>query len=239
MAPYKQYIVWPSLACHLLLSLARAQTFDEAKFNSVVAKVEADALEIARKVEELYRDRCSVALLSECAKSNYEHCRSSYPSESCPGGEDFNAPVCGDGVTCSALYSFEVTSVVIPRDLATGPDNNPTDPQVIETICFTQSLNQFIRDKRAADKAFWSTIGYEPSYMYFGSHNGAFRLSPATHYDSCNTYDPRIRPWYVAASSGPKNVIMVLDEVSWEESFGSYSAPFERLIYSCNSSLDP
>ena len=48
---------------------------------------------------------------------------------------------------------------------------------------------------------------------YFGSHNGGvFRLSPATHYSSCNTYDPRVRPWYVAASSGPKNIIMVLDK---------------------------
>ena len=52
-----------------------------------------------------------------------------------------------------------------------------------------------------------------PFPRYFGSHNGGvFRLSPATHYSNCNEFDPRIRPWYVAASSGPKNIIMVLDK---------------------------
>ena len=52
-----------------------------------------------------------------------------------------------------------------------------------------------------------------PFPRHFGSHNGGvFRLSPATHYGNCNEFDPRIRPWYVAASSGPKNIIMVLDK---------------------------
>ncbi len=26
-----------------------------------------------------------------------------------------------------------------------------------------------------------------------------------------NNYDPRIRPWYVAASTGPKDVVLILD----------------------------
>ena len=47
--------------------------------------------------------------------------------------------------------------------------------------------------------------------MYFGSKNGAFRIYPARQTDECGSYDPRIRPWYVAGSSGPKNIIMILD----------------------------
>ena len=32
----------------------------------------------------------------KCANSNYEHCSSAYPDESCPGGEDLNSPKCID-----------------------------------------------------------------------------------------------------------------------------------------------
>jgi len=185
--------------------------FNEEKFDRLVEKVEADAIELAQKVEELYKNRCELAILADCVNGNYDHCMSSYPDETCPGGDDLNRPECGDGTECSALYSFSVSSIALPSEVANGPGRNPTDPLVIETICFTKPLDEFIAAKRAADQPFWEEIGYPPNQYYFGSTNGAFRLSPATHYSSCNTYDPRVRPWYVAASSGPKNIIMVLD----------------------------
>ena len=47
--------------------------------------------------------------------------------------------------------------------------------------------------------------------MQFGSHDGTFRIYPARQSNTCGNYDPRLRPWYIAASSGPKNIIMVLD----------------------------
>ena len=47
--------------------------------------------------------------------------------------------------------------------------------------------------------------------MYFGAHNGVFRIFPARHSKSCSSYDNRKRPWYVAASSGPKDIIIILD----------------------------
>ena len=47
--------------------------------------------------------------------------------------------------------------------------------------------------------------------MYFGAHNGVFRIFPARHSKVCDSYDNRKRPWYVAASSGPKDIIIILD----------------------------
>jgi len=173
---------------------------------------EDDMIKLALKVEELYQDRCEATLLQDCFQGSYDHCLSSYPNTTCHGGDDLNTPACGDGITCSTKYSFSVTSVSLPREVATGPNGNPTDSQVIETVCFTRGLDDYFAQKRAADEAFWRLqIGYEPSSMYFGSHNGAFRLSPATQDISCGAFDPRTRDWYVAASSGPKNIVMVLD----------------------------
>ena len=47
--------------------------------------------------------------------------------------------------------------------------------------------------------------------MYFGSQNGIFRIYPARQSEECGVYDPRVRPWFVAGSSGPKNVVLILD----------------------------
>ncbi len=47
--------------------------------------------------------------------------------------------------------------------------------------------------------------------MYFGSHDGTFRIYPGLNSDTCGGFDPRVRPWYIAASSGPKNIILILD----------------------------
>ena len=47
--------------------------------------------------------------------------------------------------------------------------------------------------------------------MFFGARNGVMRLYPARHSKVCDDYDNRKRPWYIAASSGPKDIIIILD----------------------------
>ena len=56
--------------------------------------------------------------------------------------------------------------------------------------------------------------------MYYGSDTGSFRIIPARHSEKCGVYDPRRRPWYVAASSGPKDVVLVLDVSGSMEDYG-------------------
>ena len=68
--------------------------------------------------------------------------------------------------------------------------------------------------------------------MYFGAHNGVFRIYPARQDEDCGGYDCRKRPWYVAASSGPKDVIIILD-VS-----GSMSGRIDLAKQAANSVID-
>ena len=51
-----------------------------------------------------------------------------------------------------------------------------------------------------------------PRYFYMGfQSDGAYEGWPATPF--CDPgYDPRFRPWYSSASSGPKKVVIVVDE---------------------------
>lgn len=51
-----------------------------------------------------------------------------------------------------------------------------------------------------------------------GTSLGSFRAYPAT--GGCEAYDPRFRPWYVAATAGAKNVLIIVD-VSGSMSTGS------------------
>ena len=53
-------------------------------------------------------------------------------------------------------------------------------------------------------------------WQYFGSQVGLIRLYPGREWDQnfagfYNDYDPRVRPWYIGTTSGPKDVIIVLD----------------------------
>lgn len=163
------------VALALFLPLCSGESFNDQRFKQLVTKMENDVVGLAREVEGLYEGRCDGSRLSECSKGNYDDCLSVYPSQTCPGGPDLHVPSCGDGETCSALYDFTVSAVTIPGDLADGPDGNPTDPQVIETVCFTRDLDEWFVDKREEDKEYWREFGVEPSAMFFGSRNGAFR----------------------------------------------------------------
>jgi len=60
-------------------------------------------------------------------------------------------------------------------------------------------------------------MDFENKWMYFGAVDGSYSIYPGRMWprDSdggCGRkYDPRVRPWYLSASNGPKNVIFILD----------------------------
>jgi len=59
------------------------------------------------------------------------------------------------------------------------------------------------------------------AWNYIGTTDGIARLGPTQvrdHSDSnepqlgdCRLFDPRVRPWFIAASTGPKDVVFVID----------------------------
>ena len=52
---------------------------------------------------------------------------------------------------------------------------------------------------------YWEAYSTSPPWYHYGSEDGMFRIYPGSPKKPCpSTYDPRVRPWYVAASSGPK-----------------------------------
>jgi len=93
-----------------------------------------------------------------------------------------------------------VSKVSIPHAVA-GSKEPEIIEQVVETVCYSRLAEDFMVN------------AYKESnnFLYFGGHDGLFRQVPALHQFECGCYDPRRRPWYVAASSGPKDVVIVID----------------------------
>ena len=112
-----------------------------------------------------------------------------------------------------------ISKATVPRALLQSdldPDQldvaSPGDPEVIQTACYTLLAEPYMVDKYETNAEYWNkTYDGQPGSIYFGAHNGLFRITPAYHQSECWDYDPRRRPWFVAASSGPKDVVLVLD----------------------------
>jgi hypothetical protein len=95
----------------------QGQAFNEAKFEELVAKMEADVMELARAVEDVYATRCDFDVtVNSCGHANYGDCISMFPNQQCRGGLDYSSPNCngsGDNSSsatkCSSFFDFSVS----------------------------------------------------------------------------------------------------------------------------------
>ncbi|KAL7486334.1 hypothetical protein ACHAW6_011933 [Cyclotella cf. meneghiniana] len=123
---------------------------------------------------------CDTETPTDCAKSNYT--TASVPIQIC------------------ILNDKSQSTVILPSTLADGLNDNPTDPQVIESICYVSVMEPYMI------KNFIE--GHE---KYFGNSTGSFCIIPDQHSKTCGTYDPQRSPWFVAASSRPNDTVIVID----------------------------
>lgn len=76
-------------------------------------------------------------------------------------------------------------------------------PEDKEFICASSKVNKKLKSlDRGREQRY--------SIAYMGSSLGFTKGYPSLKAD-CDSYDPRFRPWYVAATTGRKNVIILLD----------------------------
>ena len=192
----------------------------EQQVKTILTQMEADCLAFRDEIEAAYSQRCSTDTLNQCARGNYNDCASTFPNQICMDPSELVIQQCGDGRSCNALWDKSITTVAFPAALAQGEGNNPTDSELVETVCYTRHAEDYMVQKYEDDAAFWAQFGTSPSWSYFGAHNGMFRQVPATLANVCGKYDPRLRPWYVAASSGPKDVVIVIDTSGSMDEYG-------------------
>ncbi|KAL3768138.1 hypothetical protein ACHAWU_002696 [Discostella pseudostelligera] len=109
--------------------------------------------------------------------------------------------------------SVTVPEALLPHDLE-RPElletANPFDQEVIETVCYTHLAEQLMVQTYHLNSKYYVDSEYfgMPGSVYFGAHNRVFCMTPAKHQAACSEFDPCHRPWFVTASSGPKDVVL-------------------------------
>ena len=81
------------------------------------------------------------------------------------------------------------------------------DSEIATQECWTRGLEPQFVQNRIEDEQSQRSL----KWQYIGTPSGFYRIYPGVTQEECFSYDPRIRPWYVTATSGPKNVILVID----------------------------
>ncbi|CAD7695492.1 unnamed protein product, partial [Ostreobium quekettii] len=126
--------------------------------------------------------------------------------------------VLGLNAACEESCSVEGKLLDMERSLIrTPPGTDPDDlsSELIESICTFHSLDSTFVEKGPEGKFTWSYIGTATGIMRIWPGQPRTRGLEEGSFDetlgNCRTYDPRIRPWFIAASSGPKDVVIVVD----------------------------
>ncbi|XP_059146243.1 voltage-dependent calcium channel subunit alpha-2/delta-3-like [Physella acuta] len=99
------------------------------------------------------------------------------------------------------LFNTNFSSIHVPTNIY------DKSPQILNGVKWSANMTQqFITNSRADPSLAW---------QYFCSSDGFFRIYPAMKWPSnvnvIDTYDCRMRKWYIQASSSPKNVLILLD----------------------------
>ena len=177
--------------------------------NDALARVEQALSELAVEAESLLERRFST--FQECRAGGRRSCSPPACSDDYPksyGFECSSAPgnataVCGEGNQCGTglRRSFNHSVVTFP------PEANFNSAESEAFLCATKDMDGLFKDMR--------TRGRLLGWQYIADLHGAIRVYPGTPQERgsgyCGTYDVRLRPWFVSALSGPKDVVIVFD----------------------------
>ncbi|KAJ1527843.1 hypothetical protein ONE63_007783 [Megalurothrips usitatus] len=120
-----------------------------------------------------------------------------------------------DSFPAPDFVNTSLSAVHVPANIYDGtvippsPDAmeyNSTGAQVQRVIELTEELEEVFHENWARDKT--------TSWQYFAHHTGVMRQYPASKWNRLyneDTYDARVRPWYLTAAMSPKDVVILLD----------------------------
>ncbi|GMH39464.1 hypothetical protein BSKO_07362 [Bryopsis sp. KO-2023] len=194
----------------LLVGFAAAQSSPQEILREFTARKEEIIESLAAAAELAYKER---PLHVESCTCSRHACSNVLGKNAECFGRLGSAPECG---ACGGSLLDYTQSAV---RLAGGTDPKNMTAQVKETICTFAALDdEFLRSK-------------VDTWSYFGATDGTFRIFPVRQrhrvpdgdelVQGCAPFDARVRPWYISASTGPKDVVLLID------TSGSMAGPVE------------
>ena len=162
-----------------------------------IEEIENAYSNLSLKILDEYKKRCFVP----CTPS-YHSCGLNFPNLTC--NFDMNLTACNCKHLNRSLgtpLSMSTSTVSLTLSLTNFMSNVKNYQSIAEIVCSTEFLkNDFYELGKRFKFAKW---------QYFGGYNGIMRMYPGQ--EMCNEFDPRIRPWYLSATTGFKNIILMMD----------------------------
>lgn len=181
------------LAC---VAIGLATSMASTTLDAAIDAAELAASTLAKAVRDQYLSNGNI----DCSRCKaLDSCAATFPGadSKCILGYGNQAGSCN----CEGRSLGLSASVVRQNDQA-------SDQSVTNFVCSLQGIDATFLENQANDE--------RVKWQYFGNVDGNFVIYPAQEWGNdaagkCSTYDPRLRPWYVAAASGPKNLVVMLD----------------------------
>lgn len=162
------------------------------------------------------------AAIASC-ECTYSPCGSRF-ADSLMCSPDFggNPLTCGGSRCKEAKLDYDNSFVHVGRGLL--QDDGRASLAISKDICVTRSM----------DRSVFQSLKSARQFTYFATANGVFRVHPGRPLivtdtlGKCTKWEPRLRPWYSEASSGPKDVVIAVDASAQMASTFSDSGSFTR-----------
>ena len=199
-------------ACCFVCSNERCLALD------IIEEAEETLRELVKETEMAFKSRCSRRSCKTCSQLA---CEADITDANCVGGGVGGARAFGEAEI--STFSGECLHNCTPRriDFGHGSIRSTRDSSEDDhrfEACWTEPLDDvFARTLQGANS---STLRFQ----YIGTPKGTARIYPGASQKVCHDYDPRIRPWYIAATSGQKNVVLILDISESMNDFGRLEA---------------
>eukprot|EP00803_Ostreobium_quekettii_P008287 evm.model.scf_1782.1 EVM.evm.TU.scf_1782.1 scf_1782:21262-26533(-) len=196
-----------SLLLVFLLLLPGGPRADE--LDDLIDSVQSVVDSVAAEATVAFQRRSSTVPRCECT---HHACGGAFSASDSCHTEIGDAPLCG---TCSGQkLDFNESFVLTPPTT----DVSDLTPDVKDAICMYRGIDETFAGAK-------DSFGVR-AWTYVASTDGVMRTWPGHAHErgadvdpdladanlrGCRKYDPRFRPWYVAATSGPKDVVLVID----------------------------
>ena len=177
----------------IILSVFKVTNNQTATSNlqGVLNQIEAEVITKANEIKAHLLNKCS----NDCSKS-YESCiKDDIQIQCIPSFITEKCETCNKdtpGLMLSGVSDVKLANVFYPNV-------NKNEQAVKELVCSSQKAEYLLT----------TSTNTSVRWQYVGTYNGIFRGYPGQK--NCANYDPRIRPWYVGAATGAKNLILVMD----------------------------
>ena len=169
---------------------------------------------LSNETEKIYMNRCEYENVTECLDMQEDHCsllackNRYYDRGKCVKDKFGTVEITTFQGNCS--HNCTLRRLLFSDSVLTFPAEDlrkVESTQVASEICWSRELEPLFQLKADLHTLGPGTLRWQ----YIGMPTGLFRLFPGNVDVTCSGYDPRVRPWYVAATNGPLNVILVLD----------------------------